>query len=354
MNLERIYERWEKKTLARGEAEGRVKGKAEAVLAVLESRGSPRPPRSAGRSSSAPTARSSTPGCGRRSPPPASRRCWRARRPLDPARSGGDKAPPGRSLPGGAASPFLSLPGRGGTFAPGARAGPCPRGNAGRSGSADRADERGRALVREHLHASLREAIRVAGVILVVVGEERPPDARVPREAQERVALAPDAGVHQRVPGGVAVDGGARGRSTLAPCARPRATRSGSPRSARRRAGAPATRGDRAGDRAASSRRAGPRGDARSPRLGSSSAPTDHRRTVLCRRIDEDRFASRAEATRPGITAGVAIPAFTSAAPKSALFFASRCSGSAWPARRAWRRSPRAGRRGARARRPAD
>jgi len=35
MNLERVYERWERKTLARGKAEG----KAEAVLAVLDARG---------------------------------------------------------------------------------------------------------------------------------------------------------------------------------------------------------------------------------------------------------------------------------------------------------------------------
>jgi hypothetical protein len=35
MNLDQIYQRWEKKTLAKGEA----KGKAEAVLAVLEGRG---------------------------------------------------------------------------------------------------------------------------------------------------------------------------------------------------------------------------------------------------------------------------------------------------------------------------
>jgi hypothetical protein len=47
MNYERIYESWEKKTLARGRREGRAEGKAEgrregkanAVLAVLASRG---------------------------------------------------------------------------------------------------------------------------------------------------------------------------------------------------------------------------------------------------------------------------------------------------------------------------
>ena len=47
MNYKRIYESWEKKTLARGrregeaeaKAEGRREGKANAVLAVLESRG---------------------------------------------------------------------------------------------------------------------------------------------------------------------------------------------------------------------------------------------------------------------------------------------------------------------------
>jgi hypothetical protein len=43
MNLERVYEKWEKKTLAKGEAkgkaEGKVVGKAEAVLLVLEGRG---------------------------------------------------------------------------------------------------------------------------------------------------------------------------------------------------------------------------------------------------------------------------------------------------------------------------
>lgn len=39
MNLEQIYERWERKTLAKGKAEGMVKGKAEAVLAVLDARG---------------------------------------------------------------------------------------------------------------------------------------------------------------------------------------------------------------------------------------------------------------------------------------------------------------------------
>jgi hypothetical protein len=35
MNLDQIYERWERKTLARGRREG----KAEAMLAVLEGRG---------------------------------------------------------------------------------------------------------------------------------------------------------------------------------------------------------------------------------------------------------------------------------------------------------------------------
>jgi hypothetical protein len=51
MNLERVYEQWEKKTLAKGKAEGKVEGqregkvegkaegRAEAVLIVLESRG---------------------------------------------------------------------------------------------------------------------------------------------------------------------------------------------------------------------------------------------------------------------------------------------------------------------------
>ena len=55
MNLERVYEQWEKKTLAKGKAEGKVEGKiegkiegkveatvetlAKAVLTVLESRG---------------------------------------------------------------------------------------------------------------------------------------------------------------------------------------------------------------------------------------------------------------------------------------------------------------------------
>jgi hypothetical protein len=43
MNVDQIYERWERKTLARGrregKAEGKVEGKAEAMLAVLEGRG---------------------------------------------------------------------------------------------------------------------------------------------------------------------------------------------------------------------------------------------------------------------------------------------------------------------------
>jgi hypothetical protein len=47
MNLEQIYQRWERKTLAKGKAEGlregkvegKVEGKAEAVLAVLDARG---------------------------------------------------------------------------------------------------------------------------------------------------------------------------------------------------------------------------------------------------------------------------------------------------------------------------
>lgn len=43
MNLERVYERWERKIKAEGraeaKAEGKAEGKAEAVLAVLESRG---------------------------------------------------------------------------------------------------------------------------------------------------------------------------------------------------------------------------------------------------------------------------------------------------------------------------
>jgi uncharacterized protein YjiS (DUF1127 family) len=47
MNLEQIYERWERKTLARGrregeargEAKGKAAGKAEAVLGVLDARG---------------------------------------------------------------------------------------------------------------------------------------------------------------------------------------------------------------------------------------------------------------------------------------------------------------------------
>ena len=41
MNLERVYERWEQKTLARGRREGKAEGKAAAVIAVLESRGLP-------------------------------------------------------------------------------------------------------------------------------------------------------------------------------------------------------------------------------------------------------------------------------------------------------------------------
>lgn len=49
MNLERVYERWERKTLARGRAEGmaegkregKTEGKANALLAVLEGRGLP-------------------------------------------------------------------------------------------------------------------------------------------------------------------------------------------------------------------------------------------------------------------------------------------------------------------------
>jgi len=39
MNLEQIYDRWERKTLAKGEAKGKAEGKAEAVLAVLDARG---------------------------------------------------------------------------------------------------------------------------------------------------------------------------------------------------------------------------------------------------------------------------------------------------------------------------
>ena len=43
MNLERVYERWERKTIAKGKAEGKVEGKAqgkaEAVLMTLETRG---------------------------------------------------------------------------------------------------------------------------------------------------------------------------------------------------------------------------------------------------------------------------------------------------------------------------
>ncbi len=43
MNLEQIYQRWERKTLAKGKAagkvEGKAEGKAEAVLAVLDARG---------------------------------------------------------------------------------------------------------------------------------------------------------------------------------------------------------------------------------------------------------------------------------------------------------------------------
>jgi hypothetical protein len=39
MNLERIYERWERETLARGEAKGRAEGRAAAVLTMLDARG---------------------------------------------------------------------------------------------------------------------------------------------------------------------------------------------------------------------------------------------------------------------------------------------------------------------------
>jgi|HubBroStandDraft_3_1064219.scaffolds.fasta_scaffold1515248_1 hypothetical protein len=39
MNLERIYQHWERKTLNRGHREGKAEGKAEAVLAVLAARG---------------------------------------------------------------------------------------------------------------------------------------------------------------------------------------------------------------------------------------------------------------------------------------------------------------------------
>jgi hypothetical protein len=39
MNLEQIYDRWERKTLAKGEAKGKAEGKAEAILAVLDARG---------------------------------------------------------------------------------------------------------------------------------------------------------------------------------------------------------------------------------------------------------------------------------------------------------------------------
>jgi predicted transposase YdaD len=45
MNLEPIYDRWERKTLARGRREGKAEGRAEGlregVLAVLEGRGLP-------------------------------------------------------------------------------------------------------------------------------------------------------------------------------------------------------------------------------------------------------------------------------------------------------------------------
>jgi hypothetical protein len=39
MNLEQVYERWERKVKAEGRREGEAKGKTEAVLAVLAGRG---------------------------------------------------------------------------------------------------------------------------------------------------------------------------------------------------------------------------------------------------------------------------------------------------------------------------